>query len=73
MDINTTKFVEQIANTNDEQLYENKLIKFILDKNDFTQQIIFAVFVPYLLYASALLYYYSFVLTDPEQTNLGFF
>lgn len=55
---------ERIAQAEDPAIYDNKLIKFFLEKVNYIEQIFWLVFIPFSVYASALFYYYCFVLSD---------
>ncbi len=61
-----------LATTNDENVYENELVKLLLQIQDYSNQIAIKVFLPYLVYMSNILYYFTVVIPDTKR-DLGFF
>lgn len=59
---NITSFFKRIARTNDERIFENRLVKFFLDKINYKNEIITYVFLPFLIYSATCIYYYTAIL-----------
>lgn len=59
---NITKFFQRIARTKDERIFENRLVKFFLDKVNYKKEIVVYVFLPFLVYSAICIYYNTFIL-----------
>ena len=61
-----------LATTNDENVYEDELVKLFLQIQDYSEQITYRVFLPYLVYMGNVLYYFTNVIPKTERDRSFF-
>lgn len=66
-------FYIYLKSKDDNQIFGNDFIKVLLEQQNYTKQLFFKVFIPYILYMVCSLVYFSYYLTTVPVVSGGFF